>query len=162
MNRGYNRVEWNFLQDLMLRMGFSNQWTSRIMDILRVTRFSVIINGQPSNFFTPYWGLRQGCPLSPHLFLFCTQGLSSLIKIRVSSGDFIGIWCHRNAPTITHLFLAMILYFLGKLIMLLMWIFKRFVRFMKRPRANWLISTNLVSLSTQTHPLTCKRCISPL
>lgn len=85
-------------------MGFSDPWISRVMAFVRATRFSVIINGQPSAFFTPSRGLRQGFPLSPYLFLLCTHGLSYLIKIRVINGALSGIRCHRLAPTITHLF----------------------------------------------------------
>lgn len=65
-----------------------------------------IINGRTSQNFSPTRGLRQGCPLSPYLFLICTQGLSSLIRSRVTRGELKGIRCHRNAPEITHLFFA--------------------------------------------------------
>jgi hypothetical protein len=38
--------------------------------------FSILINGSASAFFKPSRGLRQGCPLSPLLFLIIVEGLS--------------------------------------------------------------------------------------
>ncbi|KAL0404184.1 UNVERIFIED_CONTAM: putative mitochondrial protein [Sesamum radiatum] len=54
----------------------------------------------------PPAGLRQGDPLSPYLFLLCTEALSSLISQAEVSGKLQEIQICRNAPSISHLFLA--------------------------------------------------------
>ena len=49
------------------------------MGCINTTSFVVMINGSPSNFFRPSRGLRQGCPLSPFLFLLISEALKKLL-----------------------------------------------------------------------------------
>lgn len=96
----------------IISIGFSTRWVDKVMDLLRSTRFSILIHGNQSKNFHPSRGLRRGCPLSPYLFLLCSQGLSSLLKNRVSINELHGISA-RNAPDITHLFFADVTLLIG-------------------------------------------------
>ncbi|KAL9666843.1 hypothetical protein QQ045_001187 [Rhodiola kirilowii] len=49
-------------------------------------------------------GLRQGDPLSPYLFLLCTEWLNAKIMKAVSRKNITGISICRKAPVISHLF----------------------------------------------------------
>ena len=51
-----------------------------IMGCLLSANFVVLVNGTPSKFFSASRGIRQGCPLSPLLFILVIEGLSLLIK----------------------------------------------------------------------------------
>lgn len=90
----------------MVRLGFHTEWVRRIMDCLTSVSFSVLWNGNPLGHFLPSRGIRQGCPLSPYLFLFVAEGFSTLFRFAESSGCLARVTISRFAPSISHLFYA--------------------------------------------------------
>ena len=54
----------------------------------------------------PTWGIRQGDPLSPSLFLLCTEGLSALIHEVAINQHLTGISIAHGCPRVTRLFFA--------------------------------------------------------
>lgn len=70
------------------------------------TQYNVLINGNLEGPIVPTRGLRQGNPLSPYLFIICTEGLSRLHQKAEREGNIHGISITRGAPPITHLFFA--------------------------------------------------------
>jgi hypothetical protein len=103
MAKAYDRVEWPYLQGIMLRLGFLEAFVLTVMRCVTSVSFSVRVNGNLSNRFTPSRGLRQGDPISPYLFLLCSEGLSCLLKsigpVHLSRGVRVGV----HAPWISHL-----------------------------------------------------------
>ena len=79
MSKAYDRVEWNFLEEIM-RMGFNENWINLVMVCVRTVTYSVLVNGEPCGMIHPTRGIRQGDPLSLFLFLLCTEGLNGMIK----------------------------------------------------------------------------------
>lgn len=80
MSKAYNRVEWLFLEQLMLKMGFHVKWVGLVMEIVKTVSYSILINGEPRGNIQPTRGIRQGDPLSPYLFLICFEVLNGFIQ----------------------------------------------------------------------------------
>lgn len=73
----------------MKKMGFDSDWFDSIMKCVTTVSCSVF-NGYTGQHFFPSRRLRQGDPFNPFLFLFCGDGLFSLmwstIKEKVTRG----------------------------------------------------------------------------
>jgi hypothetical protein len=103
MHKSYDRVEWCFLEKIMLKMGCARRWVDMIMACVKSVRYKVRINSMETETFSPTRGLRQGDPLSPYLFLLVAEGLSSLLRGAENRGEIQGVRVCRNAPMVSHL-----------------------------------------------------------
>ncbi|XP_065624064.1 uncharacterized protein LOC136065183 [Quercus suber] len=103
MSKAYDRVEWSFLKAIMRQMGFNKHWIGLVMLCVRTATYSILVNGEPTGLIHPSRGLRQGDPLSPFLFLLCTEGLHGLIGHAASMGDITGFSLCKRGPKLTHL-----------------------------------------------------------
>lgn len=103
MMKAYDRIEWIYLEKMMIQMGFSKEWVKVIMRCVCSVKFSVRLNGDTSSSFTPSRGLRQGDPLSPYLFLFCVEGFSTLLKKAQEEQRIKGVEFRRDGPHIVTL-----------------------------------------------------------
>ena len=106
MSKAYDRVEWVFLEKILLKMGFQDTWVAMIMQCITTISYSIMVNGEPKGLIHPSRGLWQGDPLSPFLFLFCAEGLNALLTQAAKIGDIPGYSLCRAGPKITHLFFA--------------------------------------------------------
>lgn len=86
----------------MQKLGFSHSWVYLIMKCITSTSLSVLINGVPKGLITPQRGLRQGCPLSPYLFMMCAEVFSSLL-VQAEEQNLIHGLRFRSSTTISHL-----------------------------------------------------------
>ncbi|XP_057787364.1 uncharacterized protein LOC131004671 [Salvia miltiorrhiza] len=106
MAKAYDRVEWSFLESMMRRLGFHFSVVDLIMRCVSTVSFRVLVNGFPGDQFEPGRGLRQGDPLSPFLFLFCAEALSSLLRRAETQNMIHGARICRSAPRVSHLLFA--------------------------------------------------------
>ena len=106
MRKAYDRVEWVFLEKIMLKMGFNVRWVSTIMACIKSVSYSILLNGQPHGHIVPERGLRQGDPLSPYLFLLVTEGMHSLFKKAEENRVIRSVSLCVNGPRISYLLFA--------------------------------------------------------
>lgn len=103
--KAYDRLEWDYLQAILDRLGFAPAWVSIVMDMVRSVSFSVMFNGEKLDQFRPSKGILQGDPISPYLFLIAVEGLLCLLKSSDSS-VLGGIQVAPTAPAVNHLLFA--------------------------------------------------------
>ncbi|KAA3474024.1 reverse transcriptase [Gossypium australe] len=106
MSKAYDRVEWDFVKEMMIKMGFAHEWVGLIMKCITSFSYAVNINGYRGRVFQPTRGLRQGDPLSPFLFLICSEGLFSLMRVANQAGLIKGARDSRRGLEISHLLFA--------------------------------------------------------
>jgi hypothetical protein len=106
MMKAYDRVEWSYLHGCLLKLGFDQIWINTVMRCVTMVRYAVKMNGDLTDPVIPTRGIRQGDPISPYLFLMCTEGLSCLLHLKENSGELQGIRNGRSGPPVSHLLFA--------------------------------------------------------
>ena len=90
IEKAYDTLNWNFLLFSLQKMGFGERWIEWIKWCITTVSFLVIVNGSLAGYFKSTRGLRQGDPLSPHLFVLGMEVFSILIDKAASGGFLFG------------------------------------------------------------------------
>ncbi|KAL5747133.1 hypothetical protein ACOSQ2_024430 [Xanthoceras sorbifolium] len=124
MSKTYDCVEWRFFRLVLVKLGFPSQWISRILDCFSSVGFSFVVNESlvgevfpsrgvrqgcllsPYLFIFPSRGVRQGCLLSPYLFILCAEAFSFLVRGTEQDRRVLGVRYCRDSPLVSHLFFA--------------------------------------------------------
>lgn len=80
ISKAYDRVEWQFLRGIILKLGLDENWTRLAMEAVCIASYSILIKGEPRGLVTPTRGINQGNPFAPYLFLVCAKGLSAMLQ----------------------------------------------------------------------------------
>ena len=106
ISKAYDRLDWSFLEDAMRHMGFDVKWITWIMKCVSSVTFFVLVNGSPYGYISPTRGIRQGDPLSPYLFILCSEVISHLLTNATVVNKLKGMKINSTGPAINHLLFA--------------------------------------------------------
>ncbi|WZY87458.1 hypothetical protein YC2023_044193 [Brassica napus] len=106
MSKAYDRIEWSFLEKVLHQLGFDAIWINWVMECVTTVSYSYLINGAPYGRVSPNRGLRQGDPLSPYLFILCTEVLTGLCLQEQQHRRLGGLRVARKSPLVNHLLFA--------------------------------------------------------
>lgn len=79
ISKAFDSVQWPFLLSTLSALNFPPQFVRWIELCITTASFSVQVNGELSGLFRSARGLRQGCSLSPYLFVICMNVLSHML-----------------------------------------------------------------------------------
>lgn len=102
LEKAFDQTSWLYIRMLLTHLGFPNLLINWIMCCINSVSYNVLINGAATNFFNTERGLRQGCPLSPLLFLLVMEVLSRCLIDERDKGRLRGIKITYNF-ILTHL-----------------------------------------------------------
>eukprot|EP00253_Pinus_taeda_P005862 PITA_05862 len=102
MANTFDRVNHQFLKVVLEKFGVYSTFISRIMECISLPWTAPLINSRPSNFFRSSRGLRQGCPLSPFLYIIMAETLSIHLEKLRRQKEITGISIARGTKEINH------------------------------------------------------------
>ena len=105
LEKAYDRLEWNYIQDTLEFFQLPHTLITLIMNMVTSTRFHILWNGTPLPAVMPSRGIRQGDPLSPYLFILCLERLSIKLNEAICDNAIHPI-SFRGRVRLSHLFFA--------------------------------------------------------
>ena len=106
LEKAYDRLNWLFIQDSLKDVVIPENVINLMLECITTASMSLLWNGGQINYFGPIWGIMQGDPISPYIFVMCIERLSHLINLAVNHK----LWHHNKVagvgPPFSHLLFA--------------------------------------------------------
>ena len=78
--KAFDSVAWSFIEKVFKYFNFKNDIIQWIKTFYTDIKSTVIVNGNPTLWFPIHRGCRQGDPISPYIFLICSEVLAHMIR----------------------------------------------------------------------------------
>ena len=76
LENAFDRLRHSFIFPVLKKFGFPSIFINQVQACINYPRIAPLINGKPSEFFKATRGIRQGCPLSPFLYILVADSSS--------------------------------------------------------------------------------------
>ena len=98
--KAVDSLKWSYLDKCLENFNFGLKFRSYVKTLYNEICAAVLNNGHISKWFSISRGVRQGCPLSPYLFIIAVETLANRIR---TDNNVRGICIHNTEIKITQL-----------------------------------------------------------
>jgi exonuclease III len=88
--KAFDTIEWKFIYKSLEVLNYPKEFIQWIKSIYRNIETCIINNGNTSDYFYPERGVRQGCPISPYLFIITAEIMNRWIKKKLENIEIRG------------------------------------------------------------------------
>lgn len=106
VTKAFDRMDWSFLLAALNKMGFGGLLTAFLRSSFATASSTVLLNGIPSRRISLARSVRQGCPLSPLLFITAFDVLGAMLQRAHDEGSIQGVAFPRVNQRALHNFFA--------------------------------------------------------
>jgi hypothetical protein len=101
--KAYDKVRWDFVFEVLREKGFLETWIHQVMSTVQGGQVCINVNGERTQYFRTYQGLRQEYPFSPLLFNLVAEVLAILLRKASNLRMIKGVMSHLIPEGITHI-----------------------------------------------------------
>jgi exonuclease III len=88
--KAFDTIEWQFIYKALEVLNYPDQLIQWIKSIYKNIETCIINNGNTSEYFYPERGVRQGCPISPYLFIITGEIMNRWLKKKLENIEIRG------------------------------------------------------------------------